>query len=143
MNTPYGSEFPTKTTDASASESFHYEPSPARSAVDAHHAAARGIGQAFGLHPIPAVLTLAINAMIFGGQIVTMGALFPLALVAAVVLGFITYRSQMRFYGDDSEAARIKALAVGLLTAIPVGLPAFLTVPSGLVGLAHTLRRAA
>jgi hypothetical protein len=109
---------------------------------NSHHAAARGVGQAFGLHPLPALLTLAVNAMIFGGQIVTMGALFPLALVAAVVLGFITYRSQMRFYGDDAETARIKALAVLLLTGIPVGLPAFLTVPSGVVGLVHTLRRA-
>jgi hypothetical protein len=97
----------------------------------------------FGLHPIPAITTLAVNAMIFGGQVVTMGALVPLALAAAVVLGVITYRSQMRFYGDDAEAARIKALAVGLLTAIPVGLPAFLTVPSAVVGVVHTLRRAA
>lgn len=108
-----------------------------------HHAAARGFAQAFGLHPIPALTTLAVNAMIFGGQIVMMGALVPLALAAAVVLGVITYKSQMRFYGDDAEAARIKALTVGLLTAIPVGLPAFLTVPSAVVGVVHTLRRAA
>jgi hypothetical protein len=118
------------------------EPLPSSSA-NPHHLAARGFGQMFGLHPIPAITTLAVNAMIFGGQVVTMGALVPLALAAAVVLGVITYRSQMRFYGDDAEAARIKALAVGLLTAIPVGLPAFLTVPSAVVGVVHTLRRAA
>jgi hypothetical protein len=97
----------------------------------------------FGLHPIPAITTLAVNAMLFGGQVVTMGALVPLSFVVAVVLGVITFKSQVRFYGDDAEAARIKALAVGLLTAIPFGLPAFLTVPSAVVGVVHTLRRTA
>jgi hypothetical protein len=108
-----------------------------------HHAAARGFGQAFGLHPIPAITTLAVNAMLFGGTIISMGALAPLAILVAIVLGVITYKAQMRFYGDDAEAARIKALAVGLITAIPVGLPMFLTVPSAVVGALHTLRRSA
>jgi putative exporter of polyketide antibiotics len=79
--------------------------------------------------------------MIFGGQIVTMGMLLPLALAAAVVLGIITFKSQKRLYGDDHEVALIKALVVGLLTSIPVGLPAFLTVPSAVVGRIHNLRR--
>jgi hypothetical protein len=106
-----------------------------------HSVAARGFGQVFGLHPIPAVLTLAVNAMLFGGAIVTVGAIWPLALAVAGVLGVITYRSQKRFYGDDHEAALIKSLAVSLVTAIPVGLPALLTVPSSVVGLVHSLRR--
>ncbi len=106
-----------------------------------HRAAARGFGQAFGLHPIPAVATLAVNAMIFGGDILTMGMIFPLALAAAIVLGIITFKSQQRYYCDDDEVAIIKALVVGLLTAIPVGLPAFLTVPSAVVGFVHNLRR--
>lgn len=116
------------------------EPLVASSAT-AHHVAARGFGQAFGLHPIPAVMTLAVNAMMFGAEAASLGALFPAALAAAAALAFITYRAQKKFYGDDHEAALIKALAVGLLTAIPTGLPAFLTVPSGVVGLVHTLRR--
>lgn len=104
-------------------------------------AAAHGVGQVFGLHPIPAVMTLAVNAMLFTGELATMGALVPVAFVVAIVLGFITYRSQMRLYGDDSEAAMIKAVAVALLTAIPTGLPSLLTVPSGVVGVVHTIRR--
>jgi hypothetical protein len=104
-------------------------------------AAARGFGQIFGIHPIPAVATLSVNAMIFGGQIVMMGMLFPLALAAGVVLGIITFKSQRQFYGDRDEEALIKALVVGLLTAVPVGLPAFLTVPSAVVGFVHNLRR--
>lgn len=106
-----------------------------------HHEASRGFGQAFGLHPIPALTTLAVNAMLFGGTVLTMGALAPLAVLVAGVLAFITYRAQQRFYGDDHDAALVKALAVGLLTAIPVGLPMFLTVPSAVVGIVHTLRR--
>jgi hypothetical protein len=35
----------------------------------------------------------------------------------------------------------IKGLIVGLLTAIPTSLPGFLTIPSGIVGLVHILRR--
>lgn len=79
--------------------------------------------------------------MLFGGTIATGGAIWPFALVVAAVLGFITYRAQMRFYGDDSEAAMIKAVSVSLLTAIPTSLPGFLTVPSAVVGVVHTLRR--
>ena len=127
----------------------HYtinEPEDSASASPIHDDShARGghssFGQAFGLHPIPALATLAVNAMLFGGTAATMGALAPVAILVAVVLGYITYKSQVRFYGDDVEAARVKALTVALLTAIPVGLPAFLTVPSAVVGVVHILRR--
>jgi hypothetical protein len=112
---------------------------PTRS--DAHQAVARGFGQAFGLHPIPAVTALAIDTMLFGGTVMSMGVLAPVAIIVAVVLGYITYKSQIRFYGDDVETARTKAVAVSLLSAIPVGLPVWLTVPSAVVGVVHTLRR--
>ena len=35
----------------------------------------------------------------------------------------------------------IKALILGLLTAIPTPLPAILSIPSGIVGLVHNLRK--
>jgi hypothetical protein len=113
----------------------------ASSAATPHYIAARGFGQMFGLHPIPAILTLAVDAMLFGGTIVSGGAIWPLALGVAAVLGFVTYRAQMRFYNDDSEAAMIKAVSISLLSAIPTSLPGFLTVPSAVVGVVHTLRR--
>ena len=103
--------------------------------------AARGFAQVFGLHPIPAVTTLAVNAMLFAGELATMGALVPLALIVAIVLGAMTFICQRRMYGDDDNEALVKALAVGLLTAIPTGLPGFLTIPSAMVGLVHTIRR--
>jgi hypothetical protein len=105
-----------------------------------HHPAARTFGQAFGLHVIPGVTTVTVNAMLFGGMIITMGALWIVALIVAGVLGYLTYRCQRSMYGDTHDAALVKSMAVFLITAIPVGLPAFLTVPSIVVGLVHTLR---
>jgi hypothetical protein len=112
------------------------EPAPA-----VHARQARGFAQVFGLHPIPAVTTLAVNAMLFGGELATMGALVPLGFAVAVILGVMTFICQRRMYGDNESEALVKALAVGLLTAIPTGLPSFLTVPSAVVGLVHTIRR--
>jgi hypothetical protein len=47
----------------------------------------------------------------------------------------------MKWYGDDHDSAMIKAGIVGLLTAIPVGIPAIVWVPSGLLGLLHNARK--
>jgi hypothetical protein len=101
----------------------------------------RGFIQLFGLDPRIAFLTFVIDLMIFGGVTLTLGLLIPIALVAGIVLGFIAYRAQMKWYGDDREAALIKGLIVGLLTAIPTPLPAILYVPSGVLGLIHLVRR--
>lgn len=101
----------------------------------------RGFGQVFGLDPRIAFLTVVVDAMLFGGDVATLGAGALLSLPAGVVLGVITYKAQRHWYGDDRESALIKGLVVGLLTAIPTSLPGLLTVPSGLIGLAHMLRR--
>lgn len=110
-----------------------------------HQLVTRGFAQIFGLQPAMAILTVAVNAMIFGDAVLSVpGAIFTAALSlaqlvavstsAGAILGFITYKAQKKWYGDDKESALIKALIVGLLTAIPVGLPGFLVIPSGIVG---------
>ncbi len=104
-------------------------------------AASRGFTQIFGLDPRIAFLTFVIDLMLFGGVVLTWGLLIPIALVVGIVLGFITYRAQMRWYGDDRESALIKGVIIGLLTAIPTPLPAILYIPSGLLGLIHMARR--
>jgi hypothetical protein len=98
-----------------------------------------GFGQVFGLDPRIALLTVVVDTMLFGGQLVTLGTSTVLSVPAGVVLGLITYKAQRRWYGDDRESAIIKGLIVGLLTAIPTSLPGFLTIPSGVVGLFHML----
>lgn len=100
----------------------------------------RGFTQLFGLDPRIAFLTFIVDMMLFGGEVLSFGLLIPLSFVAGIVLGFITYRAQMKWYGDDREAALIKGLIIGLLTAIPTPLPAVLYVPSGILGLVHMAR---
>jgi hypothetical protein len=97
--------------------------------------AARGFAQIFGLHPGMAFLTIVVDSMVFGGDIASAGLLLPVAFGAAAVLGVITFLAQRKHYGDENDAALIKALIVALLTAIPSPLPYVLFVPAGIVGL--------
>jgi len=110
-------------------------PSPPYSVHPSH----RGFGQHFGLDPRITLLTIAVDSMLFGGLVATLGTTALLSVPVGIALGFITYKAQRHWYGDDRESAIIKALIVGLLTAIPTSLPGFLTIPSGIVGLAHLL----
>ena len=104
---------------------------------------AGGLGQIFGLDPRVVVLTMVVDSMLFGGQLVTLGTSSLLSVPVGIVLGVITYKAQRHWYRDDRDSALIKGLIVALLTAIPTSLPGFLTVPSGIVGLVHMLRRKA
>jgi hypothetical protein len=95
----------------------------------------------FGLDPRIALLTLIVDMMLNGGDLVTMGLLLPVSIAAGIVLGYIAYKAQINWYGDDKESARIKAVALGLLTAIPTPLPELLYIPAGLLGLWRSFRR--
>src|SRR5271170_517681 len=100
----------------------------------------RGFTQLFGLDPRIAFLTFIVDMMLFGGNVLTFGLLIPISVGVGFVLGFITYRAQKRWYGDDHESALIKGAIIGLLTAIPTPLPAMLYVPSGILGSVHMAR---
>jgi hypothetical protein len=101
----------------------------------------KGFSQNFGLDPRIAGLMLVVDLMLNAGDIVTMGLLVPFSIAAGIVLGYITYKAQMNWYGDDKESAKIKAIIVGLLTAIPTPLPAILYVPAGILGFFRNARR--
>lgn len=109
------------------------------------HAASKAFDQIFGIDPRIAFLAFIVDLMLFGAAAETAGialpVLIPLAIVAGVVLGRITYKAQLKWYGDDHDSALIKAGIIGLLTAIPVGIPATLWIPSGLLGLLHNARK--
>jgi hypothetical protein len=94
-----------------------------------------------GLDPRIAILTLIVDMMLNAGDLVTAGLLLPVSIAAGVALGYITYKAQITWYGDDQESARIKALVIGLLTAIPTPLPELLYIPAGLIGLFHGFKR--
>ncbi len=106
-----------------------------------HGAAARGFGQMFGVHPAMAGLTLIVDMMLFPADVASLGTDLPLSVAAGFVLAIITFLAQKKWYGDDAEAAFIKALILGFLTAIPTALPAVIYVPAGVVGLVHNLRK--
>lgn len=97
-------------------------------------------GQLFGLDPRVAFLTLIVDMMLNAGDLVSMGLLLPVSIMAGVVLGYVVYRAQINWYGDDPESAKIKAIVLGLLTAIPTPLPEVLYIPAGLIGLFHGWR---
>jgi hypothetical protein len=107
----------------------------------AHAVRARGFTQFFGVHPAIAALTVIVDLMLFGGEVATMGAILPVSIGAGAVLGVIAYLAQRKWYGDDQDSAAIKGLILGFLTAIPTPLPAILSVPSGIVGLIHNMRK--
>jgi len=93
--------------------------------------------QLFGLDSRVAFLTLIVDMMLNAGDLVSMGLLLPVSVAAGVVLGYVVYRAQINWYGDDKESARIKALILGLLTAIPTPIPEVLYIPAGILGLFH------
>jgi zinc-ribbon domain len=97
--------------------------------------------QLFGLDPRIAFLTLIVDMMLNAGELISMGLLLPVSVAAGVVLGYVVYRAQINWYGDDKESARIKALVLGLLTAIPTPIPEILYIPAGILGLFHGFRR--
>jgi hypothetical protein len=104
-------------------------------------AASHTFAQTFGLDFRAASLTVLIDLMLVGGDVFSLGLLIPLGVVVAAVHSFIVYKIQTHWYGDDHDSALIKAMIVGLLTAIPVPLAPFIAVPSGIVGIVKAVRR--
>lgn len=99
-----------------------------------------GFIQTFGLDVRVAILTGIVDTLMFGGMIASFGALYFFEIIAGIVLAVITYNIQKHWYGDDHNAALIKALIIGLVTAIPAPISWLLAIPGGLLGLVHILR---
>jgi hypothetical protein len=135
----YGDE--TETGHAWASQPMRYEPPPPVS-NDAHHAAARGLGQMLVLHPAPAFFAIMADAMVSVVDMATLEITAPvLWLIASIFTGVVVFMAQKKWGGDDQESAFIKALMVAFLVALPTPFPAFLTVPSAIAGTVQILRR--
>jgi chromate transport protein ChrA len=99
-----------------------------------------GFLQHFGLDIRVAALVLIVDNLVFTATWMTAGLLYGVEAVAGVVLGYITYKIQRYWYGDDHHSAMIKALVVALLTAIPVPLSTLLPVgTAGFLGFLHML----
>jgi len=101
----------------------------------------RGFAQIFGLDPRIAFLMFIVDSMLFGGSLLSLGLLVPVSVAAGIGLGFVTYRAQIKWYGDDRESALIKGAIVGLLTAIPTPLPVAVYLPAAVLGMIHSVQR--
>jgi hypothetical protein len=116
-------------------------PDELRHAMSPPRAPSQGFTQTFGLDFRAAILTFLVDSMVFGGDAFSLGLLIPLGIVVGAILAFIVYRIQIKWYGDDHDSALIKALIVGLLTAIPAPLGPLFAIPGGVLGLVNTVRR--
>ena len=109
--------------------------------IPSRFAASRGLTQIFGLDIRAAILTVIVDLMVFAGDTFSLEALLPLGIVVAGILGVIVYKIQLHWYKDDRNSALIKAMIVGLLTAIPVPLSPIIAIPGGLIGMTGAIRR--
>lgn len=121
---------------ADRSEVVPYRPNYRRVAGTNNDTLAPGrrFGRLFGLDPRIAILALIVDMMLNAGDLVSMGMLLPVSIGAGIALGYVTYRAQINWCGDDPESAKIKAIILGLLTAIPTPLPELLYIPAGVIG---------
>lgn len=119
---------------------MEWELSP--SGDSSRHLAARGFWQAVELHPATVGTAIVTDSMCSAIDIASLGITAPfLWLIAGLFNGVIAFLSQRKWGGDDAESAFIKALIVAFLVGLPTPFPAFLTVPSGIVGLVRVMRR--
>ena len=105
-----------------------------------HIAAAKGLGQIFGVHPTIVFFTLLIDWMLFAPEVTSAFTILPLSIGFGIAVTIVTYLGQVHWYRDDKMSAFIKAIIMGVLTAIPTAIPSFIYAPAGLIGLAHWWR---
>jgi len=100
-----------------------------------HRLAARGFAQSFQLCPTVALVAIVSDCMCSAVDVASLGITVPfLWLIAGLFNGVIVFLGQKKWGGDDQEGAFIKALIISFLIALPTPFPAFLTVPSAVVG---------
>ena len=94
-----------------------------------------------GIHPLAAVGVIAVDSMLFGGTVASVGvgwgASVPVGLAVGVAVGLIQRRGSPP---DDLGLAVGKGLMVAVLTAIPTPLPSALVAGAGTAGAVNLLR---
>lgn len=100
----------------------------------------RNLTKTFGLHPLVGFGMIAVDWMMFGGELATMElglvVTIPIGLALGLGSSLIQYRS---FDKGDWMMALGKGAVVGILTAIPTALPSVLTLGGAVAGTAYKL----
>ncbi len=94
--------------------------------------------QYVGLHPLVGFGVLAVDSMLFGGELMTLGVGWAISVPVGLVLALAAILVQRFAWGDSWQAAVGKGLTIGVLTAIPTPIPSILPVAGGIVGLLHS-----
>jgi len=92
-----------------------------------------------GLHPLTALGLFIVDWMLFGEEIATGGVGWLISLPVGMMLGLVAYVIQRRSYKDEAGPAALKALLVGLFTAIPAPLSSFGILPLAAFGAIRML----
>jgi hypothetical protein len=77
--------------------------------------------------------------MLFGEEIVTGGVGWLISLPVGIMLGLVAYIIQRHSYKETAGPAALKALLVGLFTAIPAPLSSFGILPLAAFGAIRML----
>jgi len=94
----------------------------------------RSLLHTFGIHPAAAALLIAVDAMLFTGEAATAGVALAVTVPVGFLMGMTAAILQKKAHQDGWGAAIAKGVVLGVLTAIPTPLPAFVTAMSGLAG---------
>jgi hypothetical protein len=84
---------------------------------------------------------LVVDWLLFGEEVATAGVGWLVSLPVGFLLGVVAYLIQRRSYKDEVGPAALKALLVGLLTAIPAPLSSFGILPLAAFGAIRVLTR--
>jgi len=96
-------------------------------------AAVQNLAQLLGLDMRAAFLAILVDLLVFSIDTFSMELLLPLGGVLAAALGLVVYHIQRQH--DSHRAAFIKAMAIAILTFIPVPITPIFSIPAGILGL--------
>ncbi len=99
----------------------------------------RQLLQTLGLHPLAAFSLVAVDWMLFSGDVASAGVAAAITVPVGFALGLGCSLVQRYGYGDRWGAAIGKGVVMGVLTAIPTGLPGILNALGGGLGVLHLL----
>lgn len=97
------------------------------------------LSKSFGLHPLVGFGMFAVDMMLFGGEVVTLEAIWPITVGVGALLTVPIALIQRHSFGDSWGAAWGKGLLVGVLTGIPTPLPAIIPLLGGALGTMQML----
>jgi hypothetical protein len=119
----------------------HFEPrEPSHSHEDFGHTA-----DTWGIHPLNAGASAALDFMLFSGELVSGGLLVLVSCVVAAAFMLPATLVQRYAYKDSWPLAAAKGAILSLILAIPTAAPAALTAAwgaAGVVGLRYRARHA-